>query len=403
MMFSGYNGNIRFEVPMGGVTRNLTIAMLVRNRRQWSANVPNVVAAGPFLFSVTTSDGNNPGVWINQNTTGVSGYKLYAFGSTSHVQSGTINDVCSALPVDWTFIALTIDSQGRAYSWENGRKQLLSGNVVRSVITKLCIGRTTQGVTEPEVAKFAAWQSVPSDATMKSLKDSWLADMGTFREPTTSVSVTGDSIIAGETYVVSTSWESQSICERLHLRDRRLRIYDVSKSSTLFADGVSYMTNATASDALAKGGLGFHSSYYSRKIHVLQHGRNDLSTGADLATMRTRCAAAVAQVKAYDSTILVGLGTVIATVFSASAAYPDQNAFDQGCIDWNNDVRTNAATLGHDFVIDWGADSAFAPVVGTTPYTNTLYYAGDNIHPNGNAGADLMTTILLRDMRPYIL
>lgn len=396
--------NSRPAIECYGSTHDVFVAMMVRNRRSWSAADPGAITS-QFFFSFTTTAADNPGVWLSQDTGGgVSGYKwnLYDYPGANKYPNGTANTALAQLSVDWTFLALRVAANGDSHIFENGRKLTCSSNMRKSRFTRFCLGRGSQNIGECEIAAVGIWQHSPTDDEVKSLRDNWRMKWGCPQEPTTSVSVTGDSIIAGETYVVSTDWEARSICERAYLQDRRMRILDLTKSSTLFAYGQTVMTNATATDAGAKGGLGFHSSYYNRKIHVIQHGRNDLSSGASLATMQTRCAAAVAQVKAFDSTIRVLLCTVIATP-DISVTWPSQDVFNQECINWNAYIRSDYATLGADGYIDFGGESVFAPTVGASPYLNTTWYHSDTVHPNGTAGADRMTEVFVRDIRPHLL
>jgi hypothetical protein len=93
------SGNETFpQIPMHGTTRDLTVAVLVRNRRTDAGTAP--VNSYTYLWSLTTADGTSPGLSLKQDTNGgATGFKWVWDDGSDHYAVGGVTAACSTLPM----------------------------------------------------------------------------------------------------------------------------------------------------------------------------------------------------------------------------------------------------------------------------------------------------------------
>jgi hypothetical protein len=216
-------------------------------------------------------------------------------------------------------MGFVIDDRGNITFWENNRSRSGPSAVNREIKTGFMLGKASTGINNWELAGFAAWQYALNSADVARLGQYWRAKVAQPLDgPTTSLTLTGDSITAGETYVDNQTRGFPTILERLAVNERTLRIGDMTRSSTFLADGVIWMlTDGTTNQA---GGNAIHSSYFGTQIHVICHGRNDLNRGDSVATCLTSMQTAITQQTALGR--LVFPAKVIATITNFTTSVP---------------------------------------------------------------------------------
>jgi hypothetical protein len=362
--------------------RGFSYFLVCRKRKDWSAQVSTPDRRLGYFGDHTGASSTLASHHSLFSTTSTLGF--IASGNPRSTEEFGVSD-------SWDLIGYTIASDGTIKFFENGRSAVSATATAPEVNpTSFVFGRTSTTVSHIEVVAILAYQSEIAEADVAKLYAYFMKQYNAGSNYNKSYTITGDSIIAGETYIIfnSGNYANTTICERFYLRDRTRRVADMTRSSTFIADGTAVMNSDNTTGN--RGGDAIHNSSYAQNIHVIQHGRNDFHVGDSLATVQTAIEAAIdARLSKGQS---VWVCTLVDTLHSTvTANYPDQAAFDAAIVSYNSWLRSNYASLGCAGIVDFAANAAFTP--GTGAFDDTEFYSTDRVHPNSNGG-DLMADIM---------
>jgi len=355
----------------------------VRSFLNINASITTNRQAASLMMALSLNDSRPTGVVQAGQWLAWLGSAEFIFGNTGGTlqfsDGATLINSTVAPAVDWSVKGFTA-SGSQVCAYDDITSACQTNTYVSHAQSGGTIGAddfagTTYTFDGNVTAILGPWSIALTPTQYGQVRDGLKAQLNISATPTAQIVFDGDSITEGYFGAFSEHHAQRAIARIYNDTGKRVRAYNVGIGARCIgAAGGSCPATTLTSEFVTKTQPLFSLGSYTTRILLLQAGINDIVEGG--ATGAATSGLLTTYIGNARSAV-AGIKVVFGGIASATSA-----PFDAVCY---TAMQAILAATQYDGLSGWYNDANMkCQSGGGTNFSNTLYYSGDNVHPNGN-------------------